>query len=77
MILNPLGVPSRMNMGQLFETHLGFAANEQAFMLRVLYSKASQKKKSGKMMKEQGLPEDGKFYLFDGYTGERFDNRLW
>ncbi len=48
VILNPLGVPSRMNMGQLFETHLGFAAVKLGFMFKVLYLKVSRRKKFGK-----------------------------
>ena len=48
IILNPLGVPSRMNMGQLFETHLGFAAKAQGFMLRALFLKDSLKIKFGR-----------------------------
>lgn len=74
VILNPLGVPSRMNMGQLFETHLGFAAKRAGIYVQSPVFEGFSEKKIWQMMKEQGLSEDGKFYLFDGCTGERFDN---
>lgn len=72
ILLNPLGVPSRMNIGQLFETHLGMA-------MRALGIKAATPPFNGmsieqikKLLKDAGLPEDGKFQLFDGRTGEAF-----
>jgi len=74
VILNPLGVPSRMNMGQLFETHLGFAAKRAGIYTQSPVFEGFPEKIIWKMMKEQGLSEDGKFFLFDGCTGERFDN---
>lgn len=74
VILNPLGVPSRMNMGQLFETHLGFAAKRAGIYTQSPVFEGFPEHIIWKMMKEQGLSEDGKFYLFDGCTGERFDN---
>jgi DNA-directed RNA polymerase subunit beta len=74
MILNPLGVPSRMNMGQLFETHLGFAAKRAGIYIKSPVFEGFPEDKIWEMMKAQGLPEDGKFFLFDGCTGERFDN---
>lgn len=74
VILNPLGVPSRMNMGQLFETHLGFAAKRGGIYVQSPVFEGFSEKKIWQMMKEQGLSEDGKFYLHDGCTGERFDN---
>jgi DNA-directed RNA polymerase subunit beta len=75
IILNPLGVPSRMNIGQLFETHLGMAA--QALGIRVAspafdgvpISKIQQ------LLKDAGLPEDGKQQLYDGRTGEALRER--
>lgn len=76
IILNPLGVPSRMNMGQLFETHLGFAAKRAGIYIKSPVFEGFPEKVIWEMMKEQGLPEDGKFYLFDGCTGERFDNKV-
>jgi DNA-directed RNA polymerase subunit beta len=74
VILNPLGVPSRMNMGQLFETHLGFAAKRAGIYVQSPVFEGFPEDVIWKMMKEQGLSETGKFYLFDGCTGERFDN---
>jgi DNA-directed RNA polymerase subunit beta len=74
VILNPLGVPSRMNMGQLFETHLGIAAKKAGVYIKSPVFEGFPENEIWKMMKAQGLPEDGKFYLFDGCTGERFDN---
>lgn len=75
ILLNPLGVPSRMNIGQLFETHLGMAA-------RVLGMKVASPSFDGvdietiqKLLKEAKLPEDGKQQLFDGRTGEPFKER--
>lgn len=76
VILNPLGVPSRMNMGQLFETHLGFAARSAGTWVQSPVFEGFPEDKIWEMMKEQGMPADGKFYLFDGCTGERFDNSV-
>lgn len=74
VILNPLGVPSRMNMGQLFETHLGFAAKCAGIHVQSPVFEGVPEKIIWDMMKQQNLPEDGKFFLYDGCTGERFDN---
>jgi DNA-directed RNA polymerase subunit beta len=75
IVLNPLGVPSRMNVGQLFETHLGMAA-------RVLGVKVASPSFNGvpvpkieELLKEAGLPSDGKQQLFDGRTGDAFRER--
>lgn len=76
IILNPLGVPSRMNMGQLFETHLGIAARHAGINVKSPVFEGFPEARIWQMMKEQGLPIDGKFYLFDGCTGERFDNSV-
>ena len=75
IILNPLGVPSRMNLGQVFETHLGFAAKRAGIFIKAPVFQGFPEKEIWKMMREQGLPEDGKFYLYDGATGDRFDNK--
>lgn len=75
IILNPLGVPSRMNIGQLFETHLGMAA--QALGIKVA-SPAFNGVPIGKiqeLLKQAKLPEDGKQQLYDGRTGEAFKER--
>jgi len=74
VILNPLGVPSRMNMGQLFETHLGFAAKRAGIYVQSPVFEGFPEDVIWKMMKEQKLSENGKFYLYDGCTGEQFDN---
>jgi DNA-directed RNA polymerase subunit beta len=74
IILNPLGVPSRMNMGQLFETHLGFAARRANIAIKSPVFEGFPEREIWKMMVEQGLPEDGKFYLQDGFTGDQFDS---
>ncbi len=74
IILNPLGVPSRMNMGQLFETHLGFAAKLKGIAIKSPVFEGFPEREIWKMMEEQGLPSDGKFYLQDGRTGDRFDS---
>jgi len=76
IILNPLGVPSRMNMGQLFETHLGFAAKLSGIHIKAPVFEGFPEDKIWKMMGEQGLPLDGKFFLYDGRTGERFDSTV-
>jgi DNA-directed RNA polymerase subunit beta len=76
IILNPLGVPSRMNMGQLFETHLGIAAYHAGIKVKSPVFEGFPEAKIWEMMKEQGLPADGKFFLYDGCTGERFDNSV-
>ncbi len=74
IVLNPLGVPSRMNLGQIFETNLGWAAK----LLNTKYATpvfdgASYDEVLEKM-REAGLPEDGKSILYDGRTGEQIDN---
>ncbi|MBS4163886.1 DNA-directed RNA polymerase subunit beta [Candidatus Protochlamydia amoebophila] len=76
IILNPLGVPSRMNMGQLFETHLGIAAKHTGITVKSPVFEGFPEEKIWEMMKKAGLPEDGKFFLYDGCSGERFDNSV-
>ncbi|MCP5509962.1 MAG: DNA-directed RNA polymerase subunit beta [Chlamydiales bacterium] len=76
IILNPLGVPSRMNMGQLLETHLGYAAKKAGIYIKTPVFEGFPEDRIWEMMAEQGLPDDGKLHLYDGRTGERFDNRV-
>ena len=76
MILNPLGVPSRMNMGQLLETHLGYAAKKAGIWVKSPVFEGFPESKIWEMMKHQTMFEDGKAFLFDGRSGERFDNRV-
>lgn len=75
IILNPLGVPSRMNMGQLLETHLGYAAKSAGIYVKSPVFEGFPEEKIWQMMKEQNLPTDGKSFLYDGRSGERFDNK--
>jgi DNA-directed RNA polymerase subunit beta len=76
IILNPLGVPSRMNMGQLLETHLGYAARKAGIYVKSPVFEGFPESRIWQMMKDLGLPEDGKSHLYDGRTGERFENRV-
>lgn len=76
MILNPLGVPSRMNLGQVLETHLGYAAKTAGIYVKTPVFEGFPESRIWDMMIEQGLPADGKSYLYDGKTGERFDNTV-
>ncbi len=76
IILNPLGVPSRMNIGQVLETHLGFAAKKAGIYVKSPVFEGFPEERIWEMMKEQDLPEDGKSLLYDGRTGERFDNKI-
>lgn len=72
VLLNPLGVPSRMNIGQLFETHLGMAARALGMKVASPSFDGVKSEKIQELLKEAGLPEDGKQQLFDGRTGEAF-----
>ena len=74
IILNPLGVPSRMNIGQLLETHLGLAAMSLGIYIKTPVFESFPEEEIFKKMREANLPESGKLYMRDGYTGERFDN---
>ena len=76
LILNPLGVPSRMNMGQLLETHLGYAARKVGIYVKTPVFEGFPESRIWEMMKEQKMPENGKAFLYDGRTGERFDNSV-
>lgn len=75
IVLNPLGVPSRMNVGQLFETHLGMAARALGMKVASPSFNGVPVKKIHELLKEAGLPEDGKQQLYDGRTGEAFEER--
>ncbi|HET8709079.1 MAG TPA: DNA-directed RNA polymerase subunit beta, partial [Candidatus Saccharimonadales bacterium] len=75
ILLNPLGVPSRMNVGQLFETHLGMAARALGFKVASPSFNGVTTEKIEDLLKEAGLPEDGKQQLYDGRTGEAFKER--
>src|ERR1700691_4059946 len=73
VILNPLGVPSRMNMGQLLETHLGYAAKKAGIYVKSPVFEGFPESKIWEMMESQPMFKDGKVHLYDGRTGERFD----
>jgi len=76
IVLSPLGVPSRMNIGQIMETHLGMIAREQGVKYEVpVLAGGDSKEKIRELLKENDLPEDGKVQLIDGRTGEAFDDR--
>lgn len=72
IVLNPLGVPSRMNVGQLFESHLGMAARALGINVASPSFNGVPNKKVKELLKEAGLPESGKQQLYDGRTGEAF-----
>jgi DNA-directed RNA polymerase subunit beta len=73
ILLNPLGVPSRMNVGQILETHLGWAAQRLGFKAITPVFDGASEPELRKCLKEAGIPESGKTYLYDGRTGERFE----
>ena len=75
IILNPLGIPSRSNLGQLFETHLGMAARALGLHVATPPFNGVPIDKIRSLLKEAGLPEDGKQQLFDGRTGDAFKER--
>jgi DNA-directed RNA polymerase subunit beta len=76
MILNPLGVPSRMNLGQILETHLGWAARNLGFRAVTPVFDGCKEDEIREALKEAGLPVDGKSVLFDGRTGEPFEQKV-
>jgi len=73
ILLNPLGVPSRMNVGQILETHVGWAAAKLGFKAVTPVFDGASEEEIRSCLKEAGIPETGKAYLFDGRTGERFE----
>ena len=75
VILNPLGVPSRMNLGQLFETHLGMAARALGYRVATPSFNGVPSQKISDELEKAGLARDGKSQLFDGRTGEAFEER--
>jgi DNA-directed RNA polymerase subunit beta len=72
IVLNPLGVPSRMNLGQILETHLGWAAKALGIRIATPVFDGARIDEIKGMLKKAGLPESGKTTLVDGRTGERF-----
>jgi DNA-directed RNA polymerase subunit beta len=76
MILNPLGVPSRMNVGQILETHLGWAAQKGGYYVSCPVFDGADQEEIKKALKEVNLPESGKSVLYDGMTGEPFEEPI-
>ena len=76
ILLNPLGVPSRMNIGQILEMHLGAAAKSLGIYVATPVFEGANRTEIIDALKEAGLDEDGKADLYDGRTGEKFDHRV-
>ena len=76
IMLNPQGVPSRMNIGQILELHMGMACKKLGVHIATPVLDGAKRDDIEKMMKEAGMDADGKTILYDGRTGEPFDNRI-
>ncbi|MFA5007775.1 MAG: DNA-directed RNA polymerase subunit beta [Candidatus Omnitrophota bacterium] len=76
LILNPLGVPSRMNVGQLLEMHLGWAAKRLGLKVVTPVFEGAKEQDIKNLLKQAGIPEDGKVNIYDGYTGKIFANKI-
>ena len=76
IVLNPLGVPSRMNIGQVLEVHLGYAAHALGCKVATPIFDGAREEDIQAMLAEAGLDPDGKSVLYDGRTGEPFDNKV-
>jgi len=76
IILNPLGVPSRMNVGQVLETHLGWAASKLGLTVDTPVFDGAREEEIKEFLKKSGLPEDGKTVVYDGMSGQIFDQRV-
>jgi len=76
IVLNPLGVPSRMNIGQILECHLGWAAKALGINIATPVFDGANEEDIFQKLREAGLPEDGKTILYDGRTGEPFDHKI-
>ena len=76
IVLNPLGVPSRMNIGQVLEVHLGYAAHALGCKVATPIFDGANEKDIADMLQQAGLDPEGKSVLYDGRTGEPFDNRV-
>ena len=74
IVLNPLGVPSRMNIGQVLEVHLGYAAQALGWKVATPIFNGANETAIRETLRKAGLREDGKSVLYDGRTGEKFDN---
>jgi len=76
IILSPLGIISRMNLGQLLETHLGFAVKKLGYRVATPALNGVTEDQIRSELKKAGLPEDGKVSLYDGHNGERFEHKI-
>jgi len=76
IVLNPLGVPSRMNVGQLLETHLGWAAHVLGFYAESPVFNGATEEEIWDLLRSANLPEDGKTTIYDGFTGQPFDQKV-
>ncbi len=76
VVLNPLGVPSRMNLGQVLEVHLGAAARALGWKVATPVFDGATEEEIVELLKKSGLSEDGKTILYDGRTGEPFDKPI-
>jgi DNA-directed RNA polymerase subunit beta len=76
IVLNPLGVPSRMNIGQILETHLGWALHERGLKAATAVFDGASEEQIREELRDAGLPEDGKIVLRDGRSGEPFDRPI-
>ncbi|MFC1594333.1 DNA-directed RNA polymerase subunit beta [Candidatus Omnitrophota bacterium] len=76
IVLNPLGVPSRMNVGQILETHLGWAAKVLGLHIATPVFDGAKESEIKEMLDKAGLPENGKVVVYDGYTGQPFDQKV-
>ena len=76
IVLNPLGVPSRMNIGQVLEVHLGYAAHSLGWKVATPIFDGANEKEIRELLTKAGVAEDGKTVLYDGRTGEAFDQRV-
>ena len=76
IILNPLGVASRMNIGQIFETHLGWAAKKQGYRANVPVFSGAKEEDIKEELKKAGVAEDGQMVVYDGKTGQAFDRKV-
>jgi DNA-directed RNA polymerase subunit beta len=76
VVLNPLGVPSRMNIGQVLEVHLGMAAKKLGWHVATPVFDGAREPDIRKALNDAGYPQDGKLQLYDGRTGMPFDNRV-
>lgn len=76
IVLNPLGVPSRMNIGQVLEVHLGLIAKSLGWKVATPCFDGARESDVAQLLKENNLPENDKMQLFDGRTGEAFENKI-